>query len=68
MKLSPPPFYLMRYVKFKDGNVVAAKPVPKIFQKAFNNYCQQVETAKARHQEMLDNITKSLENSKKSDE
>ena len=60
MKIAPP-IYLMSYIDFKDGKVVPAKPVPKIFQKGFNRYCKKVEAADKRREEMFNNIAKQVE-------
>lgn len=63
MKIAPP-IYLMNYIDFKDGKVVPAKPIPKIYQKSFDRYCKRVEDAKKRKEEMFDSITKDLERDK----
>lgn len=55
MKIAPP-IYLMRYIEFKDGKVVPAKPLPFYLKPAFNRYCKRVEAAKKRRQAMFNMI------------
>ena len=64
-----PPLLLLRYITFKDGRVVAKKPIPKFLQKSFDEYREKVDKANARCERMFDNTTKSIENAnKESDE
>ena len=64
-----PPLLLVRYIAFQDDRVVAKKPIPKILQKSFNEYCEKIDKANARHERMFDEVTKSIERkNRKSDE
>lgn len=68
MKIRPP-FLLARYIAFQDNRVVAKKPIPKILQKSFDEYCEKIDKTNARHERMFDEVTKSIEKAnKKSDE